>query len=124
MGPNLRFKHTNATTERVRVEFIKRELRTGMNYARLAHAEAEMGMPEDAKRAEENARRVYAAFTGFLPMIEQHLSEEDGIEIEQMRVQLEQLLMTLPPTDPSEQPIDREGARPPDHNHGGDSKHQ
>ena len=66
-----------------------------MTFARLAHTETSVGMVEDARRAEENARKVYAAFTGFLPMVEQRLTEEDGIEIEQMRIQLEQLLASL-----------------------------
>lgn len=77
------------------MDFIKRELRTGMTFARLAHSEAGMGMPEDAERAEGLARRVYSAFTRFLPMIDQHLSADDRIEIEEMRIQLEQLLDTL-----------------------------
>ena len=92
MEPRLRFKRSDASAERVRVDFIKRELSLGITFARLAVMETGSGTVEDARRAETNARRAYAEFTKFLPMVEHRLSAKDKAEIEDMRSQLEQLL--------------------------------
>lgn len=95
MEANRRFKQWDATPDRIRVDFIKRELRTGITFARLAQTETSMGMLEDATRAEASARRAYAEFTRFLPMVEHHLSAKDRTEIEEMRIQLEHLLIIV-----------------------------
>ena len=79
------------------MDFIKRELSLGIAFARLSVMETGSGTADDAIRAKANARRAYAEFTKFLPMVEHHLSAKDRAEIEDMRKQLEQLLSLFDP---------------------------
>lgn len=92
---NRSFKKQDATTERVRVDFIKRELETGTAMANLAIAEWSMGATADARKAEVNAKMAYAEFIRFLPMIDRYLTGEDMLEIDNKRLELEGLIAAM-----------------------------
>ena len=81
--------------QRVRIDYLKRELETGITMANLAVTEWSLGKTVSAKRAEQYAKRAYADFMRFLPAAEKYFSLSDRAEIDGKREDLEALLVLM-----------------------------
>ena len=77
------------------MDFLKRELETGIRMANLAVAEWSLGETAAAKRAEQHAQRAYSAFMRFLPTAEDYFNASDRAEIDSKRNELEGLLKLM-----------------------------
>ena len=77
------------------MDFLKRELETGIRMANLAVTEWSRGETAAAQRAEQHAQRAYSAFMRFLPKTEDFFNASDRAEIDSMRSELEGLLKLM-----------------------------
>ena len=84
-----------STEQRVKVEFLKRELETGVTMANLAVTEWSLGETAPAKRAEQYAQRAYSTFLRLLPTAETYFNASDRAEIDRNRSELEELLALM-----------------------------